>query len=69
MRAEQETCPFLMAVVADRLWVSPAPAYCRRPEAPLRVPARASLLRFCWGNYADCDGYQAASARMEGFRD
>jgi hypothetical protein len=69
MRAPQRTCPFLVPVVADHLWVHPVPAYCRRPDARLRVPAPISLLHFCTDDYGACDGYQAASARMEGVRD
>jgi len=40
-------CPFLIPVVADGLWMYPVPAYCRRPDAPLRVPAPGSLARVC----------------------
>jgi hypothetical protein len=69
MRAEHETCPFLVPVVGDQLWVRPVSAYCRRPDARLRVPATISLMRFCTGEYVACDGYQAAAALVEGGRD
>jgi len=69
MCPQERTCPFLVPVVADQLWVRPVPAYCRRPDARLRVPATASLVQLCTDDYAACGGYQAASARMEGFRD
>ena len=60
MRPPRETCPFLVPVMGDRLWVRPVPAYCRRPDARLRVPAPISLFRFCTGDYAACEGYRAA---------
>jgi hypothetical protein len=65
MRAQHETCPFLVPVVGDCLWVLPVTAYCRRPDARLRVPAASSLARFCMGDHAACDGYLAALARVE----
>lgn len=65
MRPQQETCPFLVPVVGDQLCVRPVPAYCRRPDARLRIPAAISLLRFCMDDYATCSGYQAAAALME----
>jgi len=63
------TCPFLVPVVGDQLWVRPVSAYCRRPDARLHVPATVSMVHFCTGDYAACDGYQSAAAQMEGFRD
>jgi hypothetical protein len=60
MGARQETCPFLVPVMADRLWIYPVPAYCRRPAARLRVPATDSLARFCTSDYAACSGYRAS---------
>lgn len=65
MCPQHETCPFLVPVVGDQLWVRPVPAYCRRPNARLRVLAAASLWRFCMDDYAACRGYQAAAALME----
>ncbi len=61
MGAQHETCPFLVPVVADQLWVRPVPAYCRRPDARLRVPATDSLLHFCTDSYTTCSGYQAST--------
>jgi hypothetical protein len=40
-------CPFLIPVVADGLWLYPVPAYCRRPDASVRVPAPGTLARVC----------------------
>ena len=40
-------CPFLIPVVADGLWMYPVPAYCRRPDAPVRVPAPETLACVC----------------------
>ncbi len=55
-------CPFLFPVLADQLCVYPVPAYCRRPNGGVRVPARATLMRLCMSNYAECSGYQACTA-------
>jgi hypothetical protein len=58
-------CPFLVPVVADRLWLYPVSAYCRRPDARLRVPAPATLAQTCANpRHASCPGYRAASARQ-----
>jgi hypothetical protein len=40
-------CPFLIPVMAEGLWMYPVPAYCRRPDAPVRVPAPGTLARVC----------------------
>jgi hypothetical protein len=69
MRAQHQTCPFLVPVVSDQLWLRAVPAYCRRPGAGLRVPATASLVRFCTADFAACGGYQAAAALVEHIRD
>ncbi len=66
MRAQDEACPFLVPVVGDQLWVRPVSAYCRRPDARLRVPAAISLLRFCTDDYAACGGYQASRQATKG---
>ena len=56
-------CPFLVPVVADRLWMIPTGAYCRRPDCPLRVPAAATLAHVCTtGAYHECPGYRAGVA-------
>ena len=62
-----DQCPFLIPVVADGLWMYPVPAYCRRPDAPVRVPARDTLTRVCTtGEHARCPGFQASRRREAG---
>lgn len=57
-------CPYLVGVVADRLWLYPVGAYCRRPSGRLRVPARLTLARVCTtAAYVTCPGHHA-SARI-----
>jgi hypothetical protein len=57
------TCPFLVPVVCDRMWVRLQPAYCRPPEGRVRVPALRTLLETCaTPAYEDCPGYRAARA-------
>jgi len=54
-------CPFLIPVMADALWMWPVPAYCRRPDAPVRVPGRETLERVCTTPaHAGCAGFQEA---------
>ena len=61
--AELAVCPFLVPVVVDRLWLYPVGAYCQRPDARTRVPARSTVLRLCsTPSYPTCAGY-CASAR------
>ena len=55
-------CPFLTAVVADRLWMRPIGVYCRRPGRSVRIPAESTLTHRCTGQYRLCDGYSEASA-------
>ena len=56
-----ERCPFLVPVMADRLWVFPVPAYCRRPNAGVYVPSFHRFMRQCLEpTHSDCPGYQAA---------
>lgn len=53
-------CPFLVPVIADRLWLYPVSAYCRRPDGPIRVPAPATMARFCTGaDHGRCPGFHA----------
>ena len=60
-------CPFLVPVMADRLWMYPMPAYCRRPHAPLKVPAPETLRRVCSSPaYVRCPGFRADAGRDEG---
>ena len=55
-------CPFLVPVMADRLWIYPTSEYCRRPDAGVRVPAPETFLRFCASpSYLRCLGYQAST--------
>lgn len=65
-------CPFLVPVVADRLWLYPVSAYCRRPDCAIRVPASATMAGFCTSElYRRCPGYRVelrppATARTTG---
>jgi hypothetical protein len=54
-------CPFLIPVVADALWMYPVPAYCRRPDAPVKVPSRGTLTQVCTTcEHARCPGYRTS---------
>ncbi len=58
----QEACPYLVPVTADRLWVYPVGAFCRRPGCGVRVPAPATLASTCTGPaHRACEGYRAAA--------
>jgi len=50
-------CPFLVPVVADRLWMRPLGVYCRRPGRRVRIPAESTLTRCCTAEYRLCEGY------------
>ena len=55
-------CPFLTAVIADRLWLRPLGAYCRRPGRAVRVPAESTLARVCsTPAHERCDGYRTST--------
>lgn len=55
-------CPFLVPVVADRLWLYPLGVYCRRPEQRLRVPTATTLARVCsTPSHVGCPGYRASA--------
>ena len=61
MTERDARCPFLVPVTADRLWVFPTPAYCRRPNAGVYVPGVRKFVSLCaGGGHEDCPGYQAA---------
>jgi hypothetical protein len=67
MENANDRCPFLVPVMADRLWVYPMPAYCRRPDAQLRVPAGETLDSVCFSHrHLRCPGYLATSAGIQG---
>lgn len=56
----EAACPYLVNVVADRLWLYPVGVYCRRPRGHLRMPARVTLARVCTTPaYLTCAGYRA----------
>ena len=50
-------CPFLVPVMADRLWMRPSGVYCCRPGRRVRIPATSTLARCCAGQYRLCDSY------------
>lgn len=56
-----DTCPFLVPVLADHLFVYPTRAFCRRPGARLRIPAETTLERVCTRSHRTCPGYQAST--------
>ena len=47
-------CPFLVPVVADRLWMRPIGVYCRRPGRRVRVPTEATLAWMQQKNICEC---------------
>jgi hypothetical protein len=61
MMSQSDQCPFLIPVMADGLWMYPVPAYCRRPSAPVKVPAPGTLARVCTTcQHAQCPGFQTS---------
>ncbi len=55
---EVESCPFLIPVMADRLWLTPVRAYCRRPDRRVRVAAATTLTCICMTPaHLVCPGY------------
>jgi len=55
-------CPYLIPVIADTLWMSPTSAYCHRPDAGVKVPARETVERVCTTPaHADCAGFREAA--------
>jgi hypothetical protein len=66
MADDDDRCPFLVPVMADRLWMYPMPAYCRRPGARVKVPAPETFLRVCASpRHVRCPGYLASAGRGE----
>jgi hypothetical protein len=62
-------CPFLIPVMADGLWMYPVSAYCRRPDAPVKLPARGTLTRMCTTcEHARCPGFQTSFDFEEVYR-
>ncbi len=60
-------CPFLVPVTADRLWMYPMPAYCRRPNARVKIPAPETFFRVCASpRHVRCPGFLASMGRDEG---
>ena len=57
---ENETCPYLVQVIADRLWLYPVSIYCTsRPRT--RVPRARTIADVCANAaYTECPGYLAA---------
>jgi hypothetical protein len=63
---DSEQCPFVVPVIADRLWRRPLGVYCRRPRHPVRVPASSTLARVCSTVAHDrCEGYWMSTADLE----
>lgn len=66
MADADDRCPFLVPVMADRLWMYPMPAYCRRPDAHVKVPAPETFLRVCASpRHVRCPGFVASAGRGE----
>jgi hypothetical protein len=56
-----EGCRFLFPVMADRLWLQPGSAYCRRPDGRVRVPAATTVACICLtAAHLLCPGYLAS---------
>ena len=61
---EAGECPFLVPVMADRLWLHPVGTYCRRPDGRVRVPSsRTTLPLICLtAAHFLCPGYMVSVA-------
>jgi hypothetical protein len=58
----EQACPFLVPVTADRIFVYPVGAFCRRPGRPVKVPAASTLVRLCsTPAHRTCPGAVAAA--------
>lgn len=67
MAEHDDRCPYLIPVVADHLWMYPLPAYCHRPDAPVKVPGRERIFEVCLGpEHAQCPGFLAAPTQGTG---
>jgi len=61
-----EACPFLVHVVADRLWLTPRSVYCRRPDGRIRLPGWETIDCVCATHaHLLCPGYLAGWAHQE----
>ena len=66
MADADDRCPFLVPVMADHLWMYPMPAYCRRPDARVKVPASETFRRVCASpRHVRCPGFLASAGRGE----
>ena len=53
-------CPYLVHVMADRLWMTPRSVYCRRPDGRIRLPGRETVDCICATHaHLLCPGYLA----------
>ncbi len=56
-------CPFLVPVIADRLWLYPVGVYCHRPDHRVRVPAGTTLADVCsTPSHLACPRYRESSS-------
>ena len=55
-----DSCPFLVPVMADRLFVYPTRAFCRPPGGRLRIPADTTIERLCTRRHRSCPGYRGS---------
>ncbi len=61
---DDDRCPYLVPLIANRLWVYPVSAYCRRPHDSVRIPGVETFVRLCLTDrYVTCPGYRASLAR------
>jgi hypothetical protein len=66
MTDSDDRCPFLVPVMADRLWMYPMPAYCKRPDARVKVPAPETFLRVCASpRHVRCPGFLTSAHHGE----
>jgi hypothetical protein len=70
MMDHDDRCPFLVPVMADQLWMYPLPAYCHRPDAPVKVPALETFFRVCLSpEHARCPGFRTTVTRRDSVAD
>jgi len=63
---ESQECPFLVPVTADRIWIFPVSAYCRRPGHATRVPAPGTIASVCTRpEHCECAGFRAGLAESQ----